>query len=281
MTVVLDADALRAWPISEPADADKFSRGTVLIIGGSPSTPGAVILAGIAALRMGAGRLRIVTAADIAGHVGAVVPEAMVIGVPSTAHGLTTSADLEDAFEGVGAVVFGPGMTGDRAPTSLLADVVELVGGACPLVVDAAGLDAFVGLDQTTRTALREQVVMTPNRQEVCRLAGIEDVGNDDLMALAARRTGAVLTSFGLVLTPDGRSWQTSARPIGLGTSGAGDVLAGLVGGGVARCGDLVQGTCWATFAHMEAGVRLDATVGVGYLARELLGQVPALLATI
>ena len=107
--------------------------------------------------------------------------------MPSTAHGLTTSADLEDAFEGVGAVVFGPGMTGDRAPTSLLADVVELVGGTCPLVVDAAGLDAFVGLDQTTRTALREQVVMTPNRQEVCRLAGIEDVGNDDLMALAAR----------------------------------------------------------------------------------------------
>ena len=118
-------------------------------------------------------------------------------------------------------------------------------------------------------------------RQEVCRLAGLADVGNDDPMALAVRRTGAVLTSFGVVLTPDGRSWQTSARPIGLGTSGTGDVLAGLVGGAVARCRDIVQGTCWATFAHMEAGVRLDATVGVGYLARELPGQVPALLAAI
>jgi NAD(P)H-hydrate repair Nnr-like enzyme with NAD(P)H-hydrate dehydratase domain len=172
-------------------------------------------------------------------------------------------------------------MMGHGAPTDLLAEVVDLIGGACPLIVDAAGLDAFVELDETTRTTLRDQVVMTPNRQETSRLAGEEDGGNDDLMAVAARRTGAVMTSFGLVLTPDGRSWQTSARPTGLGTSGTGDVLAGLVGGGVARCADIVQGTCWATFAHMEAGVRLDTTVGIGYLARELLGQIPALLAAI
>lgn len=281
MTVArLDAEALRAWPLAEPGEADKFARGTVLIIGGSPTTPGAVILAGIAALRMGAGRLRIVTAAEISGHVGAVVPEALVAGVPSTSHGLTASADIELAVDGVDAVVFGPGMTGDRPPTGLLADVVELMDSACPLVVDAVGLDAFVELDQTMRDDLRGRVAMTPNRQEAGRLAGVGDAEPDDLLEVAVRRTGAVLTSFGSVVAPDGRSWETSARPVGLGTSGSGDVLAGLVGGAVARCGDVVQGTCWATFAHMEAGVRLDTTVGVGYLARELLGPIPGLLAT-
>ena len=61
------------------ADGDKYSRGTVLVIGGSAMTPGAVLLAGRAALRMGAGRLQIATVRDIAIPVGVALPEAMVL----------------------------------------------------------------------------------------------------------------------------------------------------------------------------------------------------------
>jgi NAD(P)H-hydrate repair Nnr-like enzyme with NAD(P)H-hydrate dehydratase domain len=73
--------------------------------------------------------------------------------------------------------------------------------------------------------------------------------------------------------------WTTSTRSAGLGTSGSGDVLAGLVGGAGARCGDRLQAACWGTYAHMEAGRRLAQSVGdVGYLARELLDEIPQCL---
>src|SRR3954451_14611052 len=85
----LDANTLWGWPMPDLTNADKYSRGTVLVIGGSPSTPGAVVLAGVAALRMGAGRLRIATAEEVACHVGVAVPEAMVVGLRPSSSGLS------------------------------------------------------------------------------------------------------------------------------------------------------------------------------------------------
>src|SRR5829696_1215679 len=73
--VGLDADLIDRWPLPLDEDGDKHVRGTVLVIGGSPVTPGAVILAGIAALRMGAGRLQIATAEGPASAVAVAVPE--------------------------------------------------------------------------------------------------------------------------------------------------------------------------------------------------------------
>ena len=87
-----------------------------------------------------------------------------------------------------------------------------------------------------------------------------------------------MVSSFGAVSAPDGRAWTAGDAP-GLGTSGSGDVLAGLVGGAAARCGDPATGACWGTFAHMEAGRRLAREIGpIGYLARELVDVVPACL---
>src|SRR5947209_1702233 len=79
---------LRQWPLPAPSEGDdKGQRGTVLIVGGSARTPGAVILAGIAALRVGAGEVRIATTASTAAAVGAAVPEALVAPLPETATG--------------------------------------------------------------------------------------------------------------------------------------------------------------------------------------------------
>src|SRR3954447_20821636 len=87
----LDAEVLKRSPMPDLANADKYSRGTVLVIGGSPSTPGAVVLAGVAALRMGAGRLQIATAEAVACHVGVTVPESMVLGLRPSPSGLEMS----------------------------------------------------------------------------------------------------------------------------------------------------------------------------------------------
>jgi NAD(P)H-hydrate repair Nnr-like enzyme with NAD(P)H-hydrate dehydratase domain len=74
----VDAALLRDWPLPEPGGS-KDARGQVVVVGGSARTPGAVLLTGLAALRVGAGRLTLVVPESIAGHVAIAVPEAGVI----------------------------------------------------------------------------------------------------------------------------------------------------------------------------------------------------------
>src|SRR6187549_1780325 len=103
--VRLDADLLRSWPLTNHNEGDKYSRGTVLIIGGSVMTPGAVLLAGRAALRMGAGRLQIATVRDIAIPVGVALPEAMVLPFDTV-----PDDRVRESIGMADAVVVGPGL---------------------------------------------------------------------------------------------------------------------------------------------------------------------------
>lgn len=80
----LSAAALRALPLPSPG-GDKEQRGRVLIVGGSMRVPGAALLAGEAALRAGAGKLQIATAASVAPGMALAVPEALVLGLAQTA----------------------------------------------------------------------------------------------------------------------------------------------------------------------------------------------------
>jgi len=278
---VLDADTLRRWPMPDANRADKYTRGTVLVVGGSRTTPGAVLLAGIAALRMGAGRLRMATDESVATHVAVAVPEAMVIGLPASADGLSMSDELAGETRDLDALVVGPGMAGSP-PTKLLGELCGQISENTLLVVDALALGAFAELEPELRNLVAERTIMTPNRQEA---AGIAELPQDEdpwrVLEAGSRKSGAVLTSFGVVQAPDGRSWGVDRPSIGLGTSGAGDVLAGLVGGAAARCGDPLQAALWGTFAHMEASRRVGRHMApVGYLARELLDHVPLSLPT-
>src|ERR1700712_4987888 len=77
---------LRQWPLPEPGDS-KYGRGQVLVVGGARGTPGAVLLAGLAALRVGAGRLSLAVARSVAGMLAVAVPEAGVVGLPENAAG--------------------------------------------------------------------------------------------------------------------------------------------------------------------------------------------------
>lgn len=236
---------LRDWPLPRVEDdADKNSRGTVHVLGGAVSTPGAVLLAGLAALRVGAGKLRISTVPETAVAVAVAVPEALVDG--SLAESLGGSA--ADAY------VVGPGLLEPvgRIPTD----------GAA--VVDAVALHDLPA-------ELPASCVLTPNEKELCSLAGGE--GELDVLAgkVAADR-GCVVVTRGWVAHPDGRLWEVREGSAALATSGSGDVLAGMVGGLLARGASPEQAGCWGQYLHAAAGRRL------GMLARELLDPLPELL---
>lgn len=261
---ILTADLLRDWPLPVP-DGGKHARGTVLVAGGAPATTGAVLLAGVAALRAGAGVLRLAVADSRAAALGVAVPEAAVYG----------HAELADALSNVDALLLGPGLDDVDGTETVLRDTVAALDPDTALVLDAYALRALARVPELGPRA----AVLTPNTAEGAALLGYEP---DDLDAGAreiADRYGAVVSLYGHVATPDGRSYRDEAGDTGLGTSGSGDVLAGIVAGLLARGAEPDQAACWATYAHAAAGLRLAARLGrLGYLARELADEVPVVL---
>jgi ADP-dependent NAD(P)H-hydrate dehydratase len=278
----LTAETLRAWPLPLDDHDDKRDRGTVLVIAGTVRTAGAALLAGLAAMRAGAGRLQIATVETSAAALGVAVPEALILGLPPTDAGapdpVATIELAADRIAGADAILLGPGFDDLDATRALMAGVLPLVGPDAVTVVDALALVALPPADARPPTA---RLVLTPNREEATSLVPRElhDGEDQEIAAHAARAHRATVTLSGHVSAPDGSRWVVDGAVPGLGTSGSGDVLAGLVAGVGARCGDATRAACWGTYLHVSAGLRLAARVGdVGYLARELTQEVPGLM---
>jgi hydroxyethylthiazole kinase-like uncharacterized protein yjeF len=269
---------LRNWPLPAPEGTQsKEDRGRVLIVGGSAQVPGAVALAGEAALRAGAGKLMLVTVACQATALGLAVPEAAVLGVEATDAGElgALSTDQLDQVRAAGAVLVGPGMATAASPTS-----VQVTRAASSVVVDAGSLHA------DALAPARGRAVLTPHVGEMATLMGMtpEAVGGqaETVAQAAADRFEAVVVLKGpttWIAAPGGARWMHHVDAPGLGTSGSGDVLAGILVGLLARGASLEQAAVWAVALHARAGQMAARHRGtVGYLARELPGFVPRLM---
>jgi ADP-dependent NAD(P)H-hydrate dehydratase len=271
---------LRGWPLpSLDDDATKHERGTVLVVGGAASTPGAVLLPGIAALRVGAGRLQVATVEATSVALGTALPEAMVVGLPADDSGSLSAAGADRVVElgrGAACVVLGPGLLDRDGARALLEAVLpRLECGS--LVLDAVALAALAG--QERLLAGRDRVVLTPNDGELAALLGGEEVTGRTGGARAAERYGAVVATRGWVVSPDGRAWRDETGGVGLGTSGSGDVLAGAVAGLLALGSEPEQAAVFGQYVHAAAGDRLTERSGrLGFLARELLEEIPVVL---
>ena len=92
----------------------------------------------------------------------------------------------------------------------------------------------------------------------------------------------AVVSCQGVIAEPGGGLWEITTGHSGLGTSGSGDVLAGAIAGLCARGATPEQAAVWATLLHVDVGDRLASSVGpLGYLASEMLGELPGALAAL
>ncbi|MTW09390.1 NAD(P)H-hydrate dehydratase [Pseudoduganella eburnea] len=294
----LNPALLRRWPLPQPGfDGDKEARGHVLIVAGSAEMPGAAMLAGEAALRAGAGKLTIATAASIAPQVGAAIPEARVIGLGETsAHGfLADSARrLGDLAGKADALLVGPGMQDEGACVELVHQLLERFEGI-RTVLDATGMCAVHPrgephlLDETVdweQFRFPSPVLLTPHAGELARLTGAErrSIEQEPHRAAlsSAERWNAVVALKGattVLAAPDGKVWQYQGGNAGLAISGSGDVLAGIIVGLLGRGATLEQAAAWGVVLHGAAGEQLALRCGpLGYLAREIAAEVPALL---
>ena len=278
---VVSPALLRAWPLPEPDEGgSKHDRGTVLVVGGAASTPGAVLLAGLGALRAGAGRLSVATVRSAQVALAIALPEALVDGLPEDEDGSLDPACAPQLTQSCGSaatVLLGPGLLGKQRVRALLEGVLPGVEEGT-VVLDAVALTALGGAPELL-AGLQGRVVLTPNGGELAALLDGDEREGDDAAAAVADRYGAVVVTQGAVAAPDGRLWRDGTGGIGLGTSGSGDVLAGVVAGLLAGGAEPAQAAVWGRHLHASAGDRLAARIGrTGYLARELLDEVPLVL---
>lgn len=277
---------LQNHPLPSARADDKDDRGRILVLAGCTEVPGAALLCGLAAMRAGAGKLKIVTSTGAAQALGVAMPEARVIAIPEARDGGIARSAVDrigELAKCVDAVVAGPGIAPGKANWRVAAGLCD---AGTPLVLDAELLRALPDCRKLV-AGLANEPILLPHNGELAALLGMaeEQVEKDPLAAgrECARRYGALTLVKGRsshIVSPDGTVWLYQGGSPGLAVSGSGDVLAGIVGGLRARGADALTALLWGVFLHGEAGARLGKPCGdVGFLARELPAEIPALLA--
>lgn len=228
-------------------DAHKGDFGHVLVIGGSVGKSGAAAMAGMAALRAGAGLVTVATPKSVQPSIAAYAPELMTEPLPETSEGtisLLALAERERLLKGKSAVVIGPGLSGNAETAEFVRDLVSV----CPtaMVIDADGLNAFAGKekelaadDETSPFAAR---VLTPHPGEMARLTGIPTREVQSNRVTLAQKTAAETQSWvvlkghrTVIASPYGRVWINTTGNPGMAKGGSGDVLSGIMAATLAQ----------------------------------------------
>jgi ADP-dependent NAD(P)H-hydrate dehydratase len=288
-TIAVTPALLGRWGLPRlDKEDDKEDRGKVLIVGGSSEMPGAVMLAATAALRAGAGKLQIATTKSIAPAVAASILEARVFALPETKSGAFAQSAAKEIVEHasrVQAALIGPGMVDERATAKLMKEVLSRIKTPT-LIIDAAALAILADAPDALHH-LNGRVIITPHAGEMANALEMEKdfilrerVG---VAKRAAKEFRAVVALKGaetiIASSTDDKIYANRTGDVGLATSGSGDTLSGIITGLAARGAAPVQAAVWGVHLHAAAGDVLSKRIGrVGFLARELLAEIPALV---
>ena len=209
-----------------PPTANKGTSGRLLIVAGSKGMAGAAVFAGGAAVHCGAGLVRIASAAENREIIQKSVPEATFF-----------ERDGTIDYNGVNAVVAGPGLGNDDATRALLADVLAQTPGV-PTLLDADALNVFAGdVDAIAAIAAARPLLITPHPKEMSRLIDekLATVTNDPraIATRVAERTGAAVLLKGQPSIVAQRGAPLLINTVGssdFAVAGMGDQLSGVTG---------------------------------------------------
>ena len=274
-------------------DASKYTRGSLLVAGGSARYTGAPILAARAAARTGAGYTSLMVPADMESIARAHVLSIPVIGAPSIEGMFRPGAAMipGEQLGHLDALVAGPGMGVSDATAGFIARLLD--GYDVPVVLDADALNVVAGRNPIARAAGRPgdalralqsragrgaATVLTPHDGELKRLlvaCGCADDGaeDEDISAARLRRAAAVAEATGAVVVAKGRQTlivcegrpaliSAFGSPV-LAKAGTGDVLAGIIGSLCAQGLSAYEASGLGVFIHAKAGEHARAMLGM------------------
>lgn len=238
---------------SLPANIDKYSRGSVLVVAGSGQYPGAAIMAAKSAARSGAGYVAVAAPDACANLIRMALPSIPVFSIPCDSRGAFGAAarmTVCDIAKKYSCVVCGPGITTASGCMQLVNGLLEL---DVPLILDADALNclakiAIGGIDKTPEMYRREApLILTPHYRELSRLVGGDTVNELGTAIAAAQKILWSAGSGNLIVIAKGPTTAIAGvekvllpmhGPSSLATAGSGDVLAGILGGTIATMGD-------------------------------------------
>jgi ADP-dependent NAD(P)H-hydrate dehydratase / NAD(P)H-hydrate epimerase len=272
MNVTTPADIAPLLALRAPA-ANKGNFGHVLVIGGSLGKAGAAAMAGMSALRAGAGLSTVATAKSVLATVAGFHPELMTEPLEETEAGTISLRALEygrldGLVEHKTVLAIGPGISRHGETAEFVRTIVEKY--KVPMVVDADGLNAFEGRVDKLNGEGRP-LVITPHPGEMARLIGSTPAAvQRDRLNIArtfAREHNAVVVLKGhrtLIARPDGEVWVNTTGNPGMATGGTGDILTGMVAGMMAQnSGQIFEAVTGAVYLHGLSGD----------IAREIMGE--------
>jgi hydroxyethylthiazole kinase-like uncharacterized protein yjeF len=265
---LLTPDALRMHATPRPVESHKGDFGRVTIVAGSRGKAGAAALAGLGALRSGAGLVTIATPASSLGVTAAHAVEYMTVPLAEAPDGGVAAAALDAVLSMThDVIVCGPGL-------GRSADAAEFVRGlldraTVPLVLDADALTVLADEPRLLQGRDERAVIITPHPGEMARLVDrqVEDVQRHRLSVArgfaASQRVYVVLKGHRTVIAaPDGRTFVNPTGNPGMASGGTGDVLAGVIGAWLAQLLDAEAACRLSVYLHGSAGDLAAAAEG-------------------
>lgn len=273
-----EEEARGLLPCRSP-EAHKGNCGRVAVVAGSRGRTGAARLAGLGALRAGAGLVTVATPLSCLDMV-AQEPEYMTLGLPDH-EGVATGNGLERLLAGEWDVTAaGPGLgTGDGC-RAIVRGLLDRPGRG-PLVLDADALTACAEASELLDGRFAAPVVVTPHPGEMARLAGttVARIQRDRIGAAYgfATRRGVHVVLKGartVIAAPDGAVTVNTTGNPGMATGGSGDVLTGVVAAWLGQVEDVGAAVALAVYLHGLAGDLAAREVGeIGVIARDIARQ--------
>ena len=286
-----DADLL---PVRRP-DGNKGTFGKVLIIAGNRDIAGAALLAAKSTLRMGAGMVKVVTAAQNRDALLQYVPEAMVLTYPDKMRyenddisaGETEFTEcLKESEAWADCILIGPGIGTGRRAYSLLRFVIEESG--LPLIIDADGLNLIAKDVNLRNSVIRcgEQgrtVILTPHMGEFARLYGCtalqakEHMTEYTLNLCDKMKCILVCKDARTMVVQHGgeHGYINTTGNAGMATAGSGDVLAGMIAGLVAQQMSGTDSAVTGVYLHGIAGdLAAEQETEISMVAEDIIERI-------
>jgi len=274
-----NVDALPCLP-QRAAESHKGDYGRALVIGGSQGMSGAVMLAGMAALRGGAGLVTLAVPSSIQDVVAGFEPSYLTVGLPSDASGLLEErarGDIDALLDRATAVAVGPGLGRSAALTKLVCGLYA--DTSQPAVFDADGLNALSGKPDKL-VAPGGPRILTPHVGEFARLTHEKNIKKADFKTRTAaavdfaRRCRVILVLKGhqTIITDGQQTFVNTTGNPGMATGGSGDVLTGLTTALLCQGLSPLDAARLGVYVHGRAGdLAADELGQVAMIASDLL----------
>lgn len=254
---ITSAAARSRLPTHRHPNTHKYRQGHCLLIGGSQKYAGSILLAALGARATGVGMMTIAVPASLKPFILQSVPEALVVGCPETKRGAISSLSPELSLDSFDAIAYGPGVT-----TETDAALREVLTCACPLVIDADGLNLLAQHRPESLQYRSAPTILTPHPGEFKRLFPQEQ--SQDVLSMVrhvAQSSNTYIAYKGarvMLAPPQGSIWINPDSTPALARGGSGDVLTGILAGLLSQqrdqqslCQSLRSGIWW----HAQAGL--------------------------